>query len=259
MEKLPDILSLPRLRRLDQNPAVCSGVYALFLAPNAYLPLGEIENDGLLYIGKAEGATGFVGRCHFVGARTLNHSPRKSLVGLLRAELGLELEGRPPKKWGLSTGSERDLTDWMHKNLMVAYLEADDAAALEKRLYRHYAPPLNLNAPLATDQQRLVSRLRKVARHDALGSSKPAPMRTERQAKVRATRKFGDDTRLDTAPDIASRYGLTGLQFRNALRKKNFAWHSWNASWDVFRGTTEWRQMIAVAEEISGKNLGELD
>jgi hypothetical protein len=169
MDMLPDMLSLPKLRRLEHNPAAVPGVYGLFLAPNSRLPFVDLEPHGLVYIGKASGRTGFAGRCHFDGARTLNHSPRKSLTGLLRETLGLKLQGHPPKKWGLTLASDQDLTSWMHSHLLVSYHECKDAAAVERGLIGFYAPALNLKLCLQGPQHLIVQQFRSAAEADALG------------------------------------------------------------------------------------------
>jgi hypothetical protein len=171
MEKLPDILGLPRFRRSEHTPAACSGIYGLFLAPNGTLPLIEPEHDGLIYIGKAEGTDGFVGRCHFDGARTLNHSPSKSLAGLLKDALNLELLRHPPKKWGLTLESDRALTSWMHKNLLVAYFESSQSLSIERSLIKAYAPPLNLTICAKSHQHFIVKRFRDSAKAMALTSN----------------------------------------------------------------------------------------
>ena len=268
-------MDAPRKRRSEQSPSIQAGVYALFLAPNGHFPEIAAKPGDLLYIGKAAGASGLAQRCHFAGG-TSAHSPRRTLAALLRSRLGLQLRAVNSKKFGLTSHSERELDRWMEDNLLVAYEVTPEAVARENALVALHAPPLNLTICEQSVKHRRISRLR----HEALAtancmaiseaSRKTSPTNKPANAKSLDTAAQTEPIRrpasptmksasIDSAPIIAKRYGLTGLQYRNALRKQNFPWHSWNASWDVCRGSPEWRQMIAVAELVSGKSLGELD
>lgn len=123
------------------------GVYALFLKRGSHLPGIEPGRGGLLYIGLAASRTGLKGRCHF-NARTVNHSPRKSLAVLLMRDVGLvpALVPKPnsPSTWGLDAASDSKLTNWMHANLDLAIELCDNPAARECELISLHSPPLNL-------------------------------------------------------------------------------------------------------------------
>lgn len=139
------------------------GVYALFLAPHASLPLIGRPANGLIYIGLAAGAGGLARRCHFRG-QTRNHSPRKSLACLLMVDLALSpvlvSRGAAGWTWGLDAPSERRLTDWMHQNLELAIELCADPDVRESELVELLAPPLNLTKCQQTSQHRSLAQMR---------------------------------------------------------------------------------------------------
>lgn len=137
------------------------GVYALFLIEGSKLPKLASAERGLIYIGMAGGQKGFKQRCHFDKAQTRNHSPRKSLAVLLMRELELvpELVNKPNSSntWGLERESDIRLTQWMHKNLEIAYRVHDQPDLLETELVSRYAPPLNLSKCSQNEFHRYIS------------------------------------------------------------------------------------------------------
>ena len=260
---VPDLFGWPRFIRSEVTLASVPGVYALFADPAAAIPGFTPGPEGLVYIGKASGGDGYAGRCHFTG-KTLNHSPRKSLAVLLISELGLEVRGHGGRKWGLIPDSDRRLSSWMHQYLRIAFFPHDRPEIMENRLICLHSPPLNLKGCAQTGQHRRISKLRSDAKADAKISARDA---TADQAKpqpfhltdIRLLPPSGADGRIDSAPDSARRYGLDPKRFRGALRKRGFTWHIlWN-SWDVPRSSSEWRQVIEVAQDSSGRDLGELN
>ena len=146
--------------KLDCDP----GVYALFLRKSSRLPGLDVQGGALLYIGRATGARGLLGRCHFEG-KTQNHSPRKSLAVLLRAELGLvPVHVRKPNSsdtWGLDKSSEYRLRAWMYQHLDLAIEVCNDPATREAKLISRYAPPLNLNKCPQSEQHQAISMARR--------------------------------------------------------------------------------------------------
>ena len=247
------IFYAPRHSRLEIEPSDERGVYGLFLLPEASLGWLDPGPEGLIYVGKAEGVEGFAQRCHFVG-RTVNHSPRKSLAVLLKDSLGLDLRGHPGDKWGLTPQSERQMSNWMFANLRVAFLPTATPTEDEKQLVLALVPPLNLNICEQGPQHRRISQLRKEAKafvqaNGAIGIS----MREPRTLQVSASKTLNSIGRMEGAPAIADHFGLDPKQYRAALRKRHFAWHEHWGSWDVPHGSNEWQDMIAVAEEISGR------
>ena len=252
-----DLLGAPRRSRRSVAPPDGSGVYALFLKNGSRLPQLGVPDGALLYIGKADGAGGLRARCHFRG-RTVNHSPRRSLAVLLRGNLGLELRGHGGGKWGLTSSSDQRLTEWMLAELLVAYRRAAEPSLLEKSLVAAFSPPLNLSLCSQGSLHREVRALRAAADREANAGeclSEPSS-RVIRPAKRRPVHDIGS---VDSTPDIAGRYGLDEKQYRAALRRQNFPWHGLGASWDAFRQSANWRQMISVAMTLSGKDLRELD
>ena len=165
-----DIFALTRAPRREWQLPKEHGIYALFLRPDrkiAVLP----EISELVYVGKAENREGLAGRCHFSG-RTLNHSPRKSLAGLLCREIELTPElfisgKKRSRNWGLEKTSDARLSDWMHENLDLALYPCAEARAVEARLIARYQPPLNIDGKGLTPLQSRVKELREELRRRA--------------------------------------------------------------------------------------------
>ena len=154
-----------RKPRADQTLDGSPGLYALFLRAGCSLPVVCPGPDGLIYIGKADGAGGLATRCHFNG-KTRNHSPRKSLAALLVQTLELaprRVNARDGsyKTWALEKASEAALDRWMHRNLYVSVVPCAEAAQIEPRLIARFAPPLNLRDCIQSDDHRRLSDLRR--------------------------------------------------------------------------------------------------
>lgn len=139
------------------------GVYALFLRAGATLAWIAPREGGLLYIGLAANRKGLKGRCHF-DARTVNHSPRKSLAVLLMQELSLNpvlvVKPSSPDTWGLDRGSDARLSEWMHAHLDLAIEVCGDPDTRETELVSRYGPPLNLAKCHQTAQHLRISEAR---------------------------------------------------------------------------------------------------
>jgi hypothetical protein len=249
------------------------GVYTLFLRDDAVLPGVEQCTDGLIYIGLAANRNGLRGRCHF-DARTRNHSPRKSLAVLLMEELSLTpmLITKPNSSdtWGLDGPSDARLSAWMHANLELAIEVCPDPDGRETELVGRYAPVLNLTKCVQTEQHRRISQARasvmaelqrrrgltvrdnaaperrrgKLASGSADNAARPI------QQSPRTARQFvGAD--IDTAEDIAARYGLNPKSYRQRLRD-SIPWYRKPQDWTFPVGSSEWRDMIAVAGRMAG-------
>jgi hypothetical protein len=237
------------------------GVYALFLRAGSRLVQVKPGKEGLLYIGLAASGSGLSGRCHF-NARTVNHSPRKSLAVLLMAELALNpvLVTKPnsPNTWGLDEASDAKLTAWMHENLLLAVEACDDPDAMETMLVGVHAPPLNLTKCVQSPQHRLISAARKnvmsaVERAGRPGStvalgpaSRHEPVSSSDRPRIRDAKAGAE---MDTAEAIAARYGLDPKRFRQRLREK-ISWYKKPQVWAFPEGSRELRDMIAVAEAM---------
>lgn len=137
-----------RKSRLDWSLPSSPGLYALFAKSSNVLPGFSVSIDQPIYIGKASGARGLAGRCHFRGG-TSTHSPRRSLAAILREPLGLRPTrvNRPDgsyKSWGLDGDSEVLLNQWMHANLLLAIELFSRPREIERELIARYSPLLNL-------------------------------------------------------------------------------------------------------------------
>ncbi|MBK6414182.1 GIY-YIG nuclease family protein [Sphingopyxis sp.] len=249
-----------------------AGVYALFLREDSTLPGVEPGEQGLLYIGLAANRKGLSGRCHF-DARTRNHSPRKSLAVLLMDELGLApvliIKPNSADTWGLDGPSEARLSRWMHDNLDLAIEVCTHPDARETELVGRYAPPLNLKKCVQTEQHRRISRARAsvmaqlqergvVTFSDNLAHERRRPKMAfvvaddaasaTRQSLHSARQWAGAD--IDTAVAIAARYGLNPKSYRQRLRV-SIPWYRKPQEWTFPVDSTEWRDMIAVAEKMT--------
>lgn len=238
------------------------GVYALFLREGVELKGIEPGEDGLLYIGLAANREGLKGRCLF-DARTRNHSPRKSLAVLLMDELSLTpvLVAKPnsPDTWGLDAASDARLTRWMHDHLELAVEFCDDPQQRETELVGMLAPPLNLQKCVQTAQHKMIS----AARGAVMASVQPAgaPAFKARRKNTAANETVAHSKRpsprhfagadMDTADAIAARYRLNSKSYRQRLRI-TISWYRKPQDWTFAVGSAEWRDMIAVAERMTG-------
>jgi len=270
MEQAP--FDWPRGPRTSFTLGTEIGVYALFLRDGAVLPGTERSANGLIYIGLAANRNGLRGRCHF-DARTRNHSPRKSLAVLLREQLSLTpvLITKPNSSdtWGLDGPSDARLTAWMHASLELAIEVCPDPDGRETELVSRHAPPLNLTKCVQTEQHRGILLARAAVMTELQGrprsteSGKPAPERarakwaaalTDNSAQplrspLHSARQFaGADT--DTAEAIAARYGLNPKSYRQRLRD-SIPWHCKPQDWTFPVDSSEWHDMIAVAERMA--------
>lgn len=237
------------------------GLYALFLKPGATLPGIDQPANRLLYIGKAGGADGLLGRCHFNG-KTRNHSPRKSLAALLRNTLQLIPtlieKQNSSDTWGLEPDSDRILTEWMHASLEIAFVVLPNPRPAEKKLILEYAPPLNLDDCIQTLQHRKISSMRKEIRqhlqteHKCASNEVQVRIHRPRSPSVvstaQASRRYAG-AQYDSAPAIAHRYNLNEKSYRRKLRLE-YPNHPKGSSWDAEVGSLQHQKMILVAEEM---------
>lgn len=243
-----------------------AGVYALFLREGAKLPSIKPSANGLIYIGLAAGQNGLRGRCHF-HARTYNHSPRKSLAVLLMSELSLipVLITKPNASdtWGLDAPSDERLSEWMHAKLELAIEVCADPHSRETELVGRLTPPLNLTKCVQTEQHRWISQAR-VSLMAELQEGRGSTFRDNLNPEYRhasatanliqpspssAHRIVGPD--IDTAEAIAARYGLNPRSYRQRMRS-SISWYRKPQDWSFPVDSTEWRDMIAIAEKMGG-------
>lgn len=234
-----------------------TGVYALFLRQGSRLPGIEHPPSRLLYAGKAEGTGGLRGRCHFLGS-TSNHSPRKSLAVLLMEELGLRpigiAQGDEPHTWGLEPESEARLTEWMFANLELAIELCGDPDARETEIVSRLAPPLNLAKCAQTEQHRRISRARKAVRLSVapgvVSAPEPRPRHVARKERPNVDVAVTGD--IETAEEMAARYGLFAKSFRSALRRSIGRYRK-PQIWAFPVGSRQHRDMEEVAMRLAGR------
>jgi hypothetical protein len=134
------------------------GLYAVHGGANVWrlLGLGARPDDRPLYVGKAEHSlAGRDVRTHFATGKTGSSTLRRSLAGLLRAELGLKGMPRNPAKpgyfsnYGLEAAGDAALTAWMRQHLRLATWSSPssvDLGELETEILRSLEPPLNIDS-----------------------------------------------------------------------------------------------------------------
>lgn len=136
-----------------------SGVYAIFLKPDAALPLLSRRPDDILYVGRTQAGGGFAGRDHFNTAFT-SSTVRQSLAVLLEEELGLRSVA-VRRTWTLDAPSDGRLKLWMHDNLLLAVEPRVDAPLYEQRMIWKHQPPFNLKDCIQTEAHEKLSVLRR--------------------------------------------------------------------------------------------------
>jgi hypothetical protein len=249
-----------------------TGVYALFLREGSTLPALELAERQLLYIGLAANRKGLKGRCHF-NARTRNHSPRKSLAVLLMDALGLVpvLIAKPNSAdtWGLDATSDARLSQWLHDNLDLAVEICADVDVRETELVCRYVPPLNLAKCAQTPTHRRIAEARAGVlaglqgrapqaienraghtRTSAKASANLVSVETESVPTMLDPACRSGSTEFDTAEAIAARFGLNPKSYRQRLRA-SILWYRKPQDWSFPVGSTEWHDMIAVAEKMA--------
>ncbi|MCY4261377.1 MAG: hypothetical protein OXC91_14080, partial [Rhodobacteraceae bacterium] len=56
----------------------------------------------------------------------------------------------------------------------------------------------------------------------------------------------------ESAAEMARQYGLDGKTFRRALRAEGVPWHRLGDRWDPPEGSSEYQEMLRVAERLAG-------
>lgn len=241
------------------------GVYALFLCAGSILPGIRALDNGLIYVGKAEGQDGFHGRCHFNG-RTYNHSPRKSLAVLLMNDLDLvpinQTGADGTFKWGLDKASDLRLSEWMYRNLMVALCSDPHPKWLESIILQQISPPLNLTECQKTPCIHHIEELRRGMEVTLKGTSRPTRRGQGKRSLISLRQRYEkssfsvDFSRLTMAISIADTFGLNHKSYRAALRRKAPDWHDKNQLWLVSPGSEEQRFMIDLATKMARQRPG---
>lgn len=148
------------------------GLYAVHGGAGVWaeLKLGEPPDDRPLYVGKSESSVLARDiRQHFETGRTGSSTLRRSLAALLAPEHHLRAQPRNPAKpgyfsnYGLEPASDAWLTDWMTRNLELAFWIPSSPVvlrAVEQRVVAQLQPPLNLEG-VVTPWKRDVSMARR--------------------------------------------------------------------------------------------------
>lgn len=143
------------------------GLYALYASTKAAGDLGldEAESSRPVYIGKSESnlRSRDIGQ-HFRNGRTGSSTVRRSLAGLLVDQLELEALPRNPQNpegfanFGLAPECDERLTEWMRRELTIAFWPSDGRvilARLESRIILSLRPVLNLAGSTSSSSVRL--------------------------------------------------------------------------------------------------------
>ena len=144
-----------------------------------------------------------------------------------------------------------------------------DPDGRETELVGRYGPPLNLTKCVQTEQHRRISKARADVMAELQGrrglTVGDNPVSERRRVKMtsaalddaarpiqqspNSARQFvGAD--IDTAEAIAARYGLNPKSYRQRLRD-SIPWYRKPQDWTFAVGSSEWRDMIAVAERMA--------
>lgn len=154
------------------------GLYAVHANASTWSTLGldEPPDDRPLYVGKAERS--LAGRdlgTHFATGKTGHSTLRRSLAGLLAADLDLRAQPRSTTSpghfanYGIENGGDQRLTGWMLAHLRLATWAAPpetDLAVVEKAVLGRWQPPLNLSS-VTTPWRPRISAARRVLAQQA--------------------------------------------------------------------------------------------
>ena len=151
------------------------GVYAIFLASGATLPLGGIARDGLVYVGMSRDLASREFDTHFASGSTGFSTLRRSIGAVLKDKLNLVAIRRGSsnipsnfQNYRFTSDGESKLTAWMEHNLEIGTcpLSDPDYANQESALISRLQPVLNLTG-WPNPQAAYIKRLRKVCADEA--------------------------------------------------------------------------------------------
>lgn len=130
------------------------GLYSIGATTDGLAGLGFDTQTKILYIGKAERSLESRDlRQHFSDGQTGRSTLRRSVGALLAEELSHVAMPRNPTspgaydRYAFEPSSDRMVTEWMSKNLRLAFWAAPPGCILrpiEIAAIQHFAPPLNL-------------------------------------------------------------------------------------------------------------------
>lgn len=172
-----------------------AGVYGVFGDDVAWndLGLGEVQGDGLLYVGLTlDGLNSRVVDTHFANRKTPWSIVRRTLASVLKDELSLETTdpvGTGRRHFGLVPKSDRALSKWMRNHLEVGtWIAADleDLQAAEKLLLAEREPVLSPYHAPADVKARLESARLAMAGLDVGETFSEGPTNDQAPAPLRA-------------------------------------------------------------------------
>lgn len=161
------------------------GIYGLYGDAEAWADLGfgELEGDGLLYLGLTlDGLNRRVIQTHFANRKTPWSIVRRSLASLLRSKLGLVAESsgsEAHRHFSLGAKSDRALSAWMRSHLQVGIWEHDELDVLqdaERLALDDWAPGLSPYGP-PSDRLAQVEAAR-LSMTEVARSNLPAPIQS---------------------------------------------------------------------------------
>lgn len=160
----------------DLDPQPVPGVYFLYLKNRDALPLSDLPEDGLIYIGSAANLAERLLGGHFCDGQTGHSTIRRTLGAILKEQLKLRAIPREPGSsdddcthYRFTDDSERSLTQWMRENLEACVSPLDeDWRKAEKRLIAELQPSLCLKG-WPNPRRRPVKDLRKLCVDEARG------------------------------------------------------------------------------------------
>ncbi len=220
------------------------GLYAVHGEAKVWreLGLGDPPDDRPLYVGKAERSLASRDvRTHFATGKTGSSTLRRTLAALLADNLTLRGQPRNPSNpegfanFGLEPEGDARLTDWMHRNLLLAVWPSSDDVVLdqvETAVLTRLVPPLNLDkvrspwqTPIEAGRRRLAAEAREWA-SEISGAAEPGPVTLS-----------GASGRV-LGVDAAGKHGWVGV----VLQEGNFG----GARLGSLRGLIDWAEPVDV-------------
>jgi hypothetical protein len=171
-EPIKDTLLGQRFHSTDIPRMDAPGVYALFIADPAALPMLAVPPSRLLYVGMTESSLEV--RDHFKHRHSGFSTLRRSLGALLKDQLHLQAIPRAPgpsetntRNYRFPEAGEQRLTAWMEGNLRCSLAcVSGDLRSIEQRLIAELEPPLNLT-DWSNPQREHLKQLRAICRREA--------------------------------------------------------------------------------------------
>ena len=163
------ITPFTKIHEFSSNP----GIYAIgFIGEVFPFPTGEnvVNNGDIIYIGKTEKSQkSRDAQTHFKSGKTGSSTLRRSLGAILREDLGLQPIPRSKtesrmRDYKFIEESEKQLTQWMMKNLSISFFEICEGKRLirnaEIYIIQELEPILNLTHNSSNPYMSMLKELR---------------------------------------------------------------------------------------------------